>query len=187
MSSRNHHSHWHWPERFIICMTHSYASSLMIPVKKMLMITFQDGKQTISSSFELIFRADQSMDAPSVAARGPLTDLDLETMWQGCPLCLCYFAVLLLYWSRFFFQEAAITTVDFQWMFHYFGTQSTMQGEGWSILMSNSSGRVWSSVSAGLHRLSHPDNLCWATGPLAEIYSYISENISHITFIFDMI
>lgn len=52
----------------------------MIPVKKMLMITFQDGKQTISSSFELIFRADQSMDAPSVAARGPLTDLDLETM-----------------------------------------------------------------------------------------------------------
>lgn len=126
------------------------------------------------------------MNAPSVAARGPMTDLDLETMWQGCPLFPQLFVIYLCHCFTghfFLFQETAFQTVDFQWMFHYFGTQSTMQGEGWSIMMSNGSSRVWSSVAAGLHRPGCSVNFCWATGPLqqAEIYPYISENsISHV-------
>lgn len=35
------------------------------------------------------------MNAPSVAARGPMTDLDLETMWQGCPLFPQLFVIYL--------------------------------------------------------------------------------------------
>lgn len=79
---------------------------------------------------------------------------------------VCNLFVSLLYWPLFLFQEAVFQTVDFQWMFHYFGSQSTMQGEGWSIMMSNGSSRVWSSVATGLHRPGYSANLCWATGPL---------------------
>ncbi len=99
MRGRNHHRHWHSDLNiFIIRVTHSYATSLTIPMKKILMITckqFQDGRENISTSFELIFRAHHSMDAPSVAARGPMTDLDLETMWQGCPLFPQLFVIYL--------------------------------------------------------------------------------------------
>lgn len=78
-------------------------------------------------------------------------------------------------------------------LFQCFITQSTMQGEGWPIVMSNSllccwCLTVWSSGSAGLPRPGCPANPCWATGPKKKKkkagwnYSYISEAsaISHV-------
>lgn len=161
----------------------------MIPVKKKLMITCEPFEENISTSCELIFRANQQHGCSQRSGQRAYDRLGFEnaTRRPSMSTTVCNLVVLLLYWPLFLFQEAAFTTVDFPWMFHYFGTQSTMQGEGWSTVMSNGSGRVRSSVADGLHRLGCPANLCWATGPLAENYSYISENISHITCIFDMI
>lgn len=80
-------------------------------------------------SFELMIH---SMDAPSVAARGPVKDLELETIRRRCPLCPQLFVIkVCCCFTDLFFREAAFTTVELQWMFYYFGTQSTMQGEGW--------------------------------------------------------
>lgn len=155
---------------------------------------FNVGKsKNITNRVELIFRANHSMDAPSKAARG----LGKTGMWYhvtGMPsisttVCDFVFIIALL-----LFQEAAFGTVHFQQMLYHFGIQSTMQGEGWPIVMSNSllccwCLTVWSSVATGLPRPGCPANLCWATGPLKAGWNLLIHirNISHITCIFDMI
>lgn len=120
---------------------------------------FKMGRENIFTSFELLCRANHSMDAPSEAAREPVT----VCVWKPYSKDARYLCCFLLY---YLFQEASLTTVDFQWICHCFGIQSTMQGEGWSIVMSNSSVGVPSSVGAGLHRTGCPATLCRATGPL---------------------
>lgn len=131
-------------------------------------------------------RANHSVDAPSVAAWGPVTDLDMESMWQGCLLCPQLLAIWLLDGDLFLFQEAAFTTVLF-WFPLVSPTILALKalcklqgGPSWClstpaesdpVLLLDFTGQAALLISAELQ---------------TKVFSYISENISHITCIFDM-
>ena len=105
----------------------------------------------------LVIMANHGLDAPSSAARGFGNHVTRTLHFHSCVIPLT---------DSPLFREAACTAIDFQRMLLNFGAQSTMQGEGRSIMMSNGSSRVWSSVAARLQRSGCPAHLCWTTGPL---------------------
>lgn len=133
------------------------------------------------------FRANHSMNAPSVAAIGPMTDL--ETLRQGCPVCPCHLVVLLLYRPLFLFQKAALQWLISSGRYIILALKALCKVRGgplWCLTAPAESDPVLPLGCTGRAALLIPAEL-WDLYQQAEIYSYISENISHITCIFDMI
>lgn len=133
---RKMRDHWHSDQNISICVTHSYATSLTIPMKTMVTTGY--------TLFDLeLFWTEHGAPRP---------EGQWET-WIGNTHALCFSCDRLF--SSYF--EKLHAAVDIQWMLHYLGTQSTMQSQGWSIVMSNDSGRVWATgpLTAGGNVLIH--------------------------------
>lgn len=140
---------------------------------------FKTGEKNISTSFDLSFQSKPQhgcSQRSSQRAYDRLGFANHATRMPSMSTTVCDLVVLLLCWPLFLFNKLhsqLLISIGCPIILAFKALCKVRGGPLWCLTAPAGS-------DPGLP-LGCPANLCWATGPLAEIYSYISENISHIT------